>query len=95
MKTLDPLSKKIFAISISLSIVILSTSLLLFSISSLPTVQAESSDILNNRTAPWDDGLRGAVGLGIISNTGYFVVWGQPNKLYKVDLTDARNWYLD
>ena len=41
----------------------------------------------------WDDGLRGAVALGIKDNTGYFVVWGNPNLFYKVELDKAQDWY--
>lgn len=96
MKTLDPLSKRILIISVSLSMLILSISLLVFTLSTLPTVQAESTVEHHERTTPpWDDGLRGAVGLGIVDHTGYFVIWGKPNKLYKVDLANARDWYLD
>lgn len=96
MKTLDPLSKSIFTISVSLAILMLSISILLFAISSLPTVQAEASPKMHEpMTSPWDEALRGAVGLGIVNNTGYFIIWSNPNKLYKVDLANARDWYLD
>ena len=52
---------------------------------------AEEFDL--NEKPLWDENLRGGVGLGIKDNTGYFVVWGNPNKFYKVDLTKATDWY--
>ena len=92
MKTI--LSSKILTFSFSLSIILCSLSLLIFSIGSLTEAKAEIKDVQFSKTAsPWDDNLRGAVGLGIAKDTAYFVVWGNPNLFYKAAINKAEDWY--
>ena len=77
------------AVCLGLSMVLCGASLLLFSINH---AKAEATV----KPAPWDENVRGAVGLGIDKNTGYFVVFGRPgNAFYKVDLTKAKDWYSE
>jgi len=90
----DPLSQRIVAISLGLSAMMLSASLLIACIHWVGPAQA--TDWNPNATPkPWDDALRGAVGLGIKDDHAYFVIWSQPNQFYKVELAKARNWYED
>lgn len=91
MKSLDNFSKTVLTIAFSISMVLCSLSLLIFSFSSVPT--ATATEFKPETKIPWDDGLRGAVGLGIKDDMGYFVIWGNPNTFYKVDLSKARDWY--
>ncbi|MDZ4844269.1 MAG: hypothetical protein SH857_01825 [Chitinophagales bacterium] len=98
MKTSDPLASRILTIAVSISIVFCSLSLLIFSIGSAQAVKAESvvSNEKTQHNLPWDETLKGGVGLGTVNNTGYFVVWGTLNNmLYKVDLAKARDWYAE
>ena len=98
MKTSDPLASRVFTIAVSISIVLCSLSVLIFSISHNNPVKADNMvpDEKTQLEMPWDENLKGAVALGIVNNTGYFVIWGNPeNILYKVDLQKARDWYAD
>lgn len=98
MNTSPLFASKIFTVAVSISIVLCSLSLLLFSINHISAAKAENSGFAEKAAcaAPWDEGLKGAVGLGIVNNTGYFIVWGAPsNMFYKVDLSKARDWYAD
>jgi hypothetical protein len=89
----DKLSQRIIASFLGLSILLVSGALVLFLAQSPFTAQAEELDLSAN--IAWDESLRGGVGLGIKDNTGYFVVWGNPNQFYKVDLTKATDWYSE
>ncbi len=98
MKTSDPIASKMLTIAVSISLILCSLSLLIFTIGNVNSVRAENSiaDEKAQHKTPWDENLKGSVGLGIVNNTGYFVIWGsQNNMLYKVDLTKARDWYAD
>ena len=92
--TVDKISQRIIASSIGLSAVLLSLSLVIFATNQTGAVQAEDFDKLEMRS-DWDTELRGGVGLGVVDGTGYFVVWAQPNKLYKVDLDKATDWFSE
>jgi len=87
----DAFNKRILTISFGISMVLCSASLLVFSFTYLNAAHAMPKDPVN--MAPWDTELRGGVGLGVVKDTGYFVVWAKPNKLYKVDLKSAQDWY--
>lgn len=97
MKSLDVVSQRIMSVCVGLSLVLVSAAILIFSVSSVHTAQAapEHAIPLEESNLPWDASVRGSVGLGIVNNTGYFVVYSNPNMLYKVDLSEARNWYDD
>jgi hypothetical protein len=82
----DRLSQRILASLLGTSAVIIASAALIFTLNHSFTATAADNPV-------WDDGLRGAVGLGIKDNTGYFVVWGNPNLFYKVDLNKAQDWY--
>ena len=86
---------KFFSVALGISMVLCSLSLLVFSISQTPLAKAEASFVPPSSSAPWDNELRGAVGLGIAKDSAYFVVWGNPNVFYKVSLKAARDWYKD
>lgn len=90
----DRLSQRIVAISLGLSAMMLSASLLIVCINWVSTAQATDWNP-SAEQKPWDDALRGAVGLGIKDDYAYFVIWSQPNQFYKVELAKARNWYED
>ena len=81
----------------SISIVLCSLSLLIFSISHTPFVRAETGSIPEkvDHVSPWDPDLRGAAGLGIVNDTAYFVVWATHNTLYKASIRTAKDWYKD
>ena len=88
----DKLSQRILASLLGFSAVILAAAALILSLNTTMTAQAAEEPA----EAPiWDDGLRGAVGLGIQDSTGYFIVWGNPNLFYKVDLNKAKDWYSE
>ncbi|MCF8277333.1 MAG: hypothetical protein K9J17_11430 [Flavobacteriales bacterium] len=89
----DKISQRILASFIGGSTLLLSASLLLFSMQYISTVNAEELDLEGAKM--WDQTLRGGVGLGIKDNVGYFVVWGDPNKFYKVELNKATDWYSE
>ncbi len=91
----DQWSQRILAVAFGCSALLLSASALIASIKWVNPAQAEEFDPLAGKAKGWDDGLRGAVGLGIQDNQGYFIIWSQPNQFYKVDLSKARNWYDD
>ena len=94
MKTSNSFSSVIFTIAVSISIVLCSASLLIFSISNMPFAKAEANSLPGaNHPAPWDNELRGAAGLGILNDTAYFVVWSNPNVLYKAAISTAEDWY--
>ena len=90
----DRWGQRILASALGFSAIMLSASVLVASIKWGSPAQAEE---WNPEAAPksWDEGLRGAVGLGIHQNHGYFIIWSQPNQFYKVDLSKARDWYED
>lgn len=83
------------AVAFGCSALMLSASALVASIKWVNPAHAEEFDPQKALPRSWDDGLRGAVGLGIKDNSGYFVIWSQPNQFYKVDLSKARDWYDD
>lgn len=87
----DKISQRIFASFLGCAMFLLSAAFVLLITQQIIPAQAEELDL--NSIAPWDDNLRGGVGLGIQDSVGYFVVWGNPNKFYKVDLTKADDWY--
>jgi hypothetical protein len=95
MNTSSVTSSRIFTVAVSISLVLCSLSLLFFSISVTPTVKAEINSAETLSPAPWDTELRGAVGLGISKDTAYFIVFSQPNRLYKASVSKARDWYMD
>ncbi len=86
--------KRFLAFSLGSSTLLVSAALLIATVKWAGPVQAEEWDPSASQR-PWDDALRGAVGLGIQDNHAYFVIWSQPNQFYKVDLSKARNWYED
>lgn len=90
----DKWGQRILAFSLGCSALLLSASVLVASVKWVAPVQAEEWNPKAER-AEWDEGLRGAVGLGIKDNNGYFIIWSQPNMFYKVDLSNARDWYED
>lgn len=90
----DHLSQRILAITIGCSALLVSGALLVISVKWVGTAQAEEWSP-QARVAPWDETLRGAVGLGIKDSTAYFVIWSQPNKFYKVELDKATDWFED
>lgn len=87
----DKISQRIFASFLGGSAFLLCAAFFLFMMQQIAPAHAEEFDL--NAKPLWDDNLRGGVGLGIKNDTGYFVVWGNPNKFYKVDLTKASDWY--
>jgi hypothetical protein len=91
----DQWSQRILAIAFGCSALLLSASALVASIKWVNPAQADVFDPQSAAPKGWDEGLRGAVGLGIKDNNGYFIIWSQPNQFYKVDLTKARDWYED
>lgn len=88
----DKLSQRILATLLGTSTLLFASAALIFTINTSFTATAED---LPNDLEVWDNGLRGAVGLGIKDSTGYFVIWGSPNKFYKVDLNKAQDWYAE
>lgn len=90
----DKWGQRILATTLGISALMMGSALLVASVKWTGHVHAEDWQP-TEVAAPWDDSLRGAVGLGIKDNTGYFIIWSQPNQLYKVDLSKARNWYED
>ncbi|MDX2003497.1 MAG: hypothetical protein SFW35_13765 [Chitinophagales bacterium] len=59
------------------------------------SIKPAKADTTANPT-PWDDVLRGGVGLGIVKDTAYFVVFtSQGNKFYKAPTDKAVSWYED
>lgn len=89
----DKISQRILATFLGSSAFLLSVAFVLLLTQQIIPAQAEELDL--NTNAAWDENLRGGVGLGIKDNTGYFVVWGNPNQFYKVDLTKATDWYSE
>ena len=87
----DKISQRILASFIGLSGFLLSAALVVGLTQQIIPAQADEFDLSDSKM--WDDNLRGGVGLGIKENVGYFVVWGNPNKFYKVDLTKADDWF--
>lgn len=90
----DRWGQRILAVALGCSAIMLSASALVASVKWVNPAQAEEW-APESTSAAWDDGLRGAVGLGIHQNHGYFIIWSQPNQFYKVDLSKARDWYED
>lgn len=86
----DKLSQRILASLLGVSAIIIASAALIFTLNTSFTATAAGSP---TESKVWDDGLRGAVALGIKDNTGYFVVWGNPNLFYKVELDRAKDWY--
>lgn len=89
----DKLSQRILASFIGVSTLVMSIAMLLFVTQQSFTAQAEELDL--QKPMDWDEGLRGAAGLGIKDNTAYFVVWSDPNRFYKVNLDKATDWYSE
>ena len=89
----DKISQRIFATLLGSSAFLLSLSLVVFLTQQIAPAQAEEFNLEGN--AEWDQSLRGGVGLGIVDNTGYFVIWGDPNKFYKVELDKATDWFSE
>ncbi len=89
----DKISQRILASFIGVATLILSMAVILFVTQRSFTAQAEEFDL--ETKMDWDSGLRGAVGLGIKDNTAYFVIWGDPNKFYKVELEKATDWFSE
>jgi hypothetical protein len=89
----DKISQRIFASFLGCSVFLLSGAIVLLMTQQIIPAQAEELDLSTSKM--WDETLRGGVGLGIKDNAGYFVVWGNPNKFYKVDLTKADDWYSE
>lgn len=87
----DKISQRILASFVGGSLFMLSTALVLGLTQQIIPAQADELDLSESKV--WDDNLRGGVGLGIKDNTGYFVIWGNPNKFYKVNLSMADDWY--
>ena len=87
----DKISQRILASFLGCSAFLLSGAFVLFMTQQIIPAHAEELDLSEDKI--WDESLRGGVGLGIKDNTGYFVVWGSPNKFYKVDLTKADDWF--
>lgn len=92
MNNPKPLYKQVFTICLGISFVLCSASLVMFSFAHLQQAQAAPKV---EAPKPWDDQLRGGVGLGIADGKGYFVVWGKPNMFYSVDLAKAKDWYAE
>jgi hypothetical protein len=90
----DHVSQRILAVTIGCSALLLSGALFVLSVKWVGTAQAEEL-VPQAKLTPWDETLRGAVGLGIKDSTAYFVIWSQPNKFYKVDLDKAVDWFED
>ena len=90
----DKISQRIIASCIGLSAIVLSLCLMVFTTSQTGLVQANDIEDLEI-PKDWDTDLRGGVGLGTVDGTGYFVVWAKPNKLYKVDLDKATDWFAE
>lgn len=88
----DKISQRILASLLGLSAIIVAGAALLLTLNS--TFTAKAADKPEDMKV-WDDGLRGAVGLGIQDSTGYFIVWGNPNLFYKVNLNKAKDWYTE
>ena len=95
MKTINSPASKILTVAVSISIVLCSLSLLIFAVGQfMPFAKAETNNQPEERmAAPWDTELRGAAGLGIVKDTAYFVVWSNPNTLYKASIRAAKDWY--
>ncbi len=91
----DQWGQRILALTFGGSALLLSVAVLIASIKWVAPAQAEEWVPGAAGKAAWDEGLRGAVGLGIKGDQGYFVIWSQPNQFYKVDLSKARDWYED
>ena len=89
----DKISQRIFASFLGCSMFLLSAGLVLLVTQQIIPAQADEFDLSESKM--WDETLRGGVGLGIKDNTGYFVVWGNPNRFYKVDLAKADDWYSE
>ncbi|MDB4655830.1 hypothetical protein OAE48_03185 [Flavobacteriales bacterium] len=92
--SVDKISQRIIASCLGLSAIVLSLCLLVFTTSQTGLVQANDIEDLE-MSEDWDNDLRGGVGLGTVDDTGYFVVWAKPNKLYKVDLDKATDWFAE
>ena len=88
-----PFSSTILQLSVSFSIVLCSVSLLLFTLNLMPNTKAAPMNLTEENVIPWDPDLRGAAGLGIVNDTAYFVVWANPNTLYKASIHSAKDWY--
>lgn len=91
---IDKISQRILAASLGISSILLSVSCFVYATDRIGMANAEDISKLE-LNADWDAELRGGVGLGIVDGTGYFVVWAQPNKLYKVELSKAQDWYAE
>ncbi len=84
-------------VSFGISMLVCSFSLLFLSMGTSTHARAEQMSVAdkNIQPLPWDSELRGAVGLGIVKDTAYFVIWGNPNTLYKASIKSARDWYKE
>jgi len=91
----DQWSQRILALTLGGSALLLGVAFLIASIKWVAPAHAGEWIPDAAEKAPWDEGLRGAVGLGIKGDTAYFVIWSQPNQFYKVELSKARDWYED
>lgn len=89
----DKISQRILASFLGLSIFLCSVAVAVFALQYVGKAQANELNLSENMA--WDENLRGGVGLGIEDNVGYFVIWGNPNKFYKVDLEKATDWYSE
>jgi len=90
----DQWSQRILAAALGFSAIMLCASALVVSLNWVNMAQADEWNPAADAKV-WDEGLRGAVGLGIKENYAYFVIWSQPNQFYKVELAKARDWYED
>lgn len=90
----DQWSQRILAATLGCAAMTLCASVLVVSLNWVNIAQADEWNPSADSKV-WDEGLRGAVGLGIKENHAYFVIWSQPNQFYKVDLAKAKDWYED
>lgn len=88
----DKLSQRILASLLGVSALLIASAAMIFMLNTSFTAKAADQP---EEPKIWDDGLRGAVGLGIQDSTGYFIVWGNPNLFYKVNLNKAQDWYQE